>query len=64
MLYISNFFFIKMGNVISSSIAASILPYVMSSTGSVIKGIGTIHGIVTPFVSRAAAKGLWFALLG
>ena len=51
-----------MGNFISSSIAMAILPHVMSSTGMVIKGIGTIHGILTPFVSRVAAKGFWFAM--
>ena len=41
----------------------AILPHVMSSTGTVIKGIGTIHGILTPFVSRVAAKGFWFAMM-
>lgn len=41
----------------------AILPHVMSSTGTVVKGIGTIHGILTPFVSRVAAKGFWFAML-
>lgn len=48
--------------ITSSSLAAAILPSVMSSTGSVIKGIGTIHGIITPFVGRVAAKGLWVAV--
>ena len=53
-----------MGNFISASIASAMLPSLMSATGTVIKGVGTIHGILTPFVSQVAAKGLWFALLG
>ena len=53
-----------MGNLITSSIATAILPTIMSTTGTIFKGVGTIHGIVTPFVSKVAAKGLWFVLIG
>lgn len=52
-----------MGNIITSSIASVILPTLMSTTGTVVKGVGTIHGILTPFVSRVAAVGL-FAMFG
>lgn len=51
-----------MGNFISASIARTLLPVFMSATGTIIKGVGTIHGNFTPFVSRVAAKGLWFSL--
>lgn len=53
-----------MGNFISASIARAILPVFMSATGTIIKGVGTIHGNFTPFVSQIASKGLWFALFG
>ena len=49
-----------MGNILST-IASSILPTIMSTTGTVIKGTGTVHGFVTPFVARVAAKGIAFA---
>ncbi len=49
-----------MGNILST-IASSILPTVMSTTGTIIKGTGTVHGFVTPFVARVAAKGITFA---
>ena len=52
-----------MGNIITSSIASAILPTLMSVTGTVIKGVGTIHGGVTPFISKVAEVGL-FALFG
>lgn len=52
-----------MGNTITSLMASAILPTLMSVTGTVVKGVGTIHGGVTPFISRVAAVGL-FALLG
>ena len=54
----------SMGNLISSTIASAILPTLMSATGTIVKGVGTFHGILTPFVSKVAAKGLWLALLG
>ena len=54
----------SMGNLISSTIASALLPSLMSATGTIVKGVGTIHGVLTPFVSQVAAKGLWFALLG
>lgn len=53
-----------MGNLISSTIASAILPTLMSTTGTIVNGVGTIHGVLTPFVSKIAAKGLWLALLG
>ena len=52
-----------MGNTITSSIASAILPTLMSATGTVVKGVGTIHGGATSFISRVAAVGL-FTLLG
>ena len=52
-----------MGNIISRA-AGLILPTVMSQTGTVIKGLGTVHGIVTPFIARVASKGFFFALFG
>lgn len=52
-----------MGNAITSSIAYAILPTLMSVTGTVVKGVGTIHGGATSFISKVAAVGL-FAVLG
>jgi|TARA_B110000977_G_C10795009_1_gene384011 hypothetical protein len=52
-----------MGNMITSSIASAILPTLMSVTGTVVKGVGTFHGGITPYISKVAAIGL-FALLG
>ena len=53
-----------MGNFISASIANAILPSLMSVTGKIVKGVGTIHGVLTPFVSKVASKGLLKVLFG
>ena len=52
-----------MGNIISHA-AGLILPTVMSTTGTVTKGLGTVHGVITPFIARVASKGLFFTLFG
>lgn len=52
-----------MGNIISYT-AFKLLPTIMSTTGTVIQGLGTVHGVVTPIVARVASKGLLFALFG
>ena len=49
---------IKMGNMITSSIASTILPTLMSVTGTVVKGVGTFHGGITPYIGKVAAFGL------
>jgi len=43
-----------------SSVASYILPSVMSATGTIVPGVGTIHGWVTPWVARVAAKGTMY----
>ena len=53
-----------MGNFFSASIASSLLPSLMYATGTIVKGVGTIHGVITPFVQRISTKGLWFTLFG
>ena len=47
-----------MGNMITSSIASAILPTLMSVTGTVVKGVGTFHGGITPYISKVAAYPL------
>ena len=44
-----------------STLASTILPTVMSATGTIVPGVGTIHGWITPWVARAAAKGVGYA---
>ena len=45
-----------------STIAHTILPSVMSFTGTVVKGTGTIHGGLTSFIARTAVKGVLTAI--
>lgn len=62
-LVLSTIINFSMGNIISYT-AFKVLPTVMSTTGTVIKGLGTVHGVVTPIVARVSSKGLLFALFG
>jgi len=60
-IYIYIYIIITMGMQIST-IAHTILPSVMSFTGTVVKGTGTIHGGLTSFIARTAVKGVLTAI--
>eukprot|EP00042_Codosiga_hollandica_P059792 m.920331 g.920331 ORF g.920331 m.920331 type:complete len:79 (-) comp63556_c0_seq1:87-323(-) len=45
-------------------VAAAALPSVMSATGTVVAGVGTMHGVLTPIVASFAATPVgWVPLL-
>ena len=43
-----------------AALASYILPSVMSTTGTIVPGVGTIHAWATPWVARLAAKGTMY----
>lgn len=43
------------------AMASYFLPAVMSATGTIVPGVGTIHGWATPWVAKVAAKGVMYA---
>jgi len=44
--------------ILVSSLANYILPSVMSLTGTVVQGVGTMHGSLTSFVAKVGYHGL------
>lgn len=40
------------------------LPTFMSVTGTIVKGVGTIHCYTTSFLQKVASKGIKYAILG